>query len=399
MNPGLTHITTVPETLACLRGQLDYMKARGLGMRAVTAPGPDLERFATEFDIEIDPVPMAREITPLADIAAVAAIRRVLRRHRPTIVHAHTPKGGLLGLAAASAAGVPVRIYHMRGLLFPTASGGKRALFRWTERLSCTLAHRVFAVSESLRALAVDARLCDPSKITVLGHGSGNGVDAAGRFDPDALGENVRRRTRSRLGIADDELLVGFVGRLVRDKGVVELMEAWQAIHACRRDVHLLVIGTFEQRDAIPTATARLLGTDPRVHVVENTFDMPAWYAGMDLVVLPTYREGFPNVLLEAAAMRLPVVATHVVGCVDAVQDGVTGILVPPRDAAALIRAIGTYLDRATLRRGHGAAARARVLAEFRPETIWQALYAEYARLLAQAGLIGDHLAPARAPR
>lgn len=398
LSPGLTHVTTVPDSLDFFRGQVDYMKARGLTVRAVTSPGPDLRRFAAELDIPVDTVAMARRITPVRDLAAVAALRGVLRRHRPVIVHGHTPKGGLLGLTAAVAAATPVRIYHMRGLPFTTATGWRRALMQQTERLSCRLAHQVFAVSESVRAIAIETHLCDPDKIKVLGRGSGNGVDAGGRFDPDTVGPAGRRQTRGRLGLGEGDLVVGFVGRIVRDKGISELVEAWRSIREAHARAHLILIGPFEPRDAVARDTERALRADPRIHLVGSVLEMPAWYAAMDLVVLPTYREGFPNVVLEAAAMRLPVVATRVAGCVDAVEDGRTGILVPPRDAAALASGVHGYLVDPALRRRHGAAGRERVLAHFRPETIWQALYLEYVRLLARAGLAVDALAcaPAR---
>jgi glycosyltransferase involved in cell wall biosynthesis len=387
---GLTHVTTVPESLDFFRGQVGYMQARGFTVRAMTSPGPELHQFATELDIGIDAVTMARRITPYADLVAVTAMRRLLRRHRPVIVHAHTPKGGLLGLVAAVAARTPVRVYHMRGLPFTTATRWQRRLLRQAEWVSCHLAHQVFAVSESVRAAAVREGLCDPTRIKVLARGSGNGVDAARRFDPDAMGRAPRLLVRAALGIRAHELVVGFVGRLVRDKGVGELVEAWQSIRTTHPTAHLLVIGPFEPRDAVSPETRRALRSDPRVHLTGSVLDIPRWYAAMDLVVLPTYREGFPNVLLEAAAMRLPVVATAVTGCVDAVEDGTTGILVPPRDAVALARGLHRYLADPGLRRAHGAAARQRVLSHFRPEAIWAALYREYVSLLARAGVVVD---------
>lgn len=390
---GLTHVTTVPDSLEFLRGQLDYMKARGFRVRGITSPGPELDRLAAEFQIGISPVPMARRITPLADVGAVAAMRRLLRQHRPAIVHTHTPKGGLLGLIAASSAAIPVRIYHMRGLPFTTATGWRRTLLRQTEWLSCHLAHRVFAVSESVRALAVREKLCDPATITVLGRGSGNGVDAAGRFNPEALGPEARRAMRAGLGLGDDDLLVAFIGRIVRDKGVAELVEAWQSIRRANPHARLLVIGPFEPKDAVSKETELALATDPRVRLVGMTWEMPRWYAAMDVVVLPSYREGFPNVLLEAAAMGLPVVATRVPGCVDAVEEGETGILVQPGAAQPLASAIQVYLSNPALRRHHGAAGRERALAHFRPEAIWRALYLEYVGLLNQAGVVADRFA------
>ena len=172
------------------------------------------------------------------------------------------------------------------------------------------------------------------------------------------------------------------MGRVVRDKGLVELVEAWQTLRAERPELRLLVAGDFEPQDPLPPEVEKLLRTDPRVHLTGFVWDMPPLYTAMDVVVLPTYREGFGTVAIEAAAMELPMIATEVPGCVDAVQDGVTGTLVPPRDAATLTEAIRRYLLDPELRRRHGRAGREWVLREFRPEDVWEAQYAEYTRLL-----------------
>jgi glycosyltransferase involved in cell wall biosynthesis len=237
-------------------------------------------------------------------------------------------------------------------------------------------------VSHSVRREAVEARICPPEKIEVLLGGSGNGVDAAGRFDPDAYDDGVRAETRARFGIPRDAVVIGFVGRIVRDKGVVELTGAWRELRERYPHLHLILVGPFEPQDPVPEETERLLREDPRVRLAGMDWNTPPLYAAMDLVALPTYREGFPNVPLEAAAMRLPVVATRIPGCVDAVADGVTGLLVPPRDPAALRDALSRYLDHPELRLLHGAAGRERVLREYRQEALWEVLYAEYRRLL-----------------
>ena len=219
-------------------------------------------------------------------------------------------------------------------------------------------------------------------KITVLHHGSINGVAAETAFNPARVGDTVRAAVRERYGIPLNAEVVGFVGRVVRDKGLVELVEAWQTLRAERPELHLLVVGPFEPQDPLPPEVEKLLRTDPRVHLTGLNWDTPPLYAAMDVVVLPTYREGFGIVAIEAAAMELPVVATEVPGCVDAVQDSVTGTLVPPRHASALKEAIRHYLLDPELRRRHGRAGRERVLREFRQEDIWEELYGEYTRLL-----------------
>jgi glycosyltransferase involved in cell wall biosynthesis len=180
--------------------------------------------------------------------------------------------------------------------------------------------------------------------------------------------------------------VAGYVGRLVTDKGIAELWQAWTVLRERHPDLHLLLVGPFEDTDPVPPAVRQGLETDPRVHLAGMDWNTPPLYAAMDLLVLPTYREGFPNVLLEGASMGLPVVATRVPGCVDAVRDGETGTLVPARDPAALAAALDAYVADPALRRARGRAGRARVAAEFRQEVVWEGIFAEYDRLLAPRG-------------
>ncbi|MGH7665085.1 MAG: glycosyltransferase family 4 protein [Gemmatimonadaceae bacterium] len=378
----LLHITTIPMSLTFLRGQVGYMKERGIQVHAMSSPGPDLAAFGSEEHVQVHAVDMPRRITPGSDVVAIVRIWRVIRRIRPDIVHAHTPKGGLLGMIASALARTPVRVYHMRGLPMMGAAGMKRRLLRLTESVSCRLAHSVICVSHSVREIAVSDRICPPDKIRVLLGGSGNGVDATGKYDPARVGHDVRDATRDRLAIPRDAVVIGFVGRLVRDKGLVELHAAWRALRTELPGMHLLLVGPFEPQDPVPPGIRADLEADARVHLAGMDWNTPPLYAAMDLAVLPTYREGFPNVPLEAAAMGLPVVATRVPGCIDAIEDGVTGLLVPPRDADSLADAIWRYARDAGLRRQHGAAGRARVLTHFRREAIWEAIHAEYLRLL-----------------
>jgi glycosyltransferase involved in cell wall biosynthesis len=378
----VAHVLTSSVSLPFLRGQVGYVKGRGFAIHAITSPGPELDAFGRREEVPVHAVEMPRRVTPLRDLVAVGRLWRTLRRIRPDVVHAATPKGGLLGMIAATLARAPVRIYHVRGLPFVTATGNRRRLLRATEWVSCTLAHRVLAVSHSMRKIAVEEGLCPAGKIEVLLGGSGNGVDADGRFRPQP--ETVRREERARLGVPEDALAVLYVGRLVRDKGVRELARAWGELREHHPRLHLVLAGRIEaEEDAIPPEVVAALRADPRVHLPGVVRDMPRLYAACDVVALPTYREGFPNVALEAAAMALPIVATDVPGCVDAVVDGETGILVPARDPAALRDALDRYLADPALRARHGEAARRRVLRDFRQEAIWQAVADEYERLLA----------------
>ena len=389
--PVLLHITTIPMSLTFLVAQLGYMKERGFHVHVLSSPGADLVAFGREEQVPVSAVEMPRRITPWHDLVAVAELLRVVRRVRPTIVHAHTPKAGFLGMIAATLGRVPLRIYHMRGLPLLGATGIRRRLLWCAEWVACRLAHRVLCVSRSLRDVAIREGLCPPEKIKVLAGGSGNGVDAERRFNPERLGEQARPDARRRLGIPPAATVVGFVGRIVRDKGIVELTEAWRRLRERHPEARLLLVGPFEPQDPVSPETEALLRKDPRVHLPGLDWNTAPLYAAMDLVALPTHREGFPNVPLEAAAMELPVVATRIPGCVDAVQDGVTGTLVPPRDADALAEALHSYLADPVRRREHGRAGRDRVLREYWQEAIWEHLYDEYCRLLRKHGCMLPH--------
>jgi glycosyltransferase involved in cell wall biosynthesis len=386
----LVHVTTVPETLAFLNGQAAYLRARGIEVHALSSPGEWAGTFRTREQVPVHTVELTRRITPLHDLRAVGRIRRIVRQVRPDIVHGHTPKGGLLAMIAASLEGVPVRIYHLHGLPLMTATGLKRRLLQWTETISCRLAHQVLCVSNSVREVAIAEGLCPAHKIKVLLGGSINGVDADGQFNPARLPAATRTEIRNRYGIPPDATVAGFVGRIVRDKGMAELAWAWRTLREEYPQLHLLMVGPFEPQDPVPTEVEALLREDPRIHLVGVCWETPPLYAAMDLVILPTYREGFPVVPLEAAAMGLPVVATRIPGCVEAVQDRTTGLLVPVRDAAALAEAIRGYLHNPELARRHGRAGRERVLCDFRREAMWEALSWEYARLLRTAGRLPE---------
>ena len=380
--PRLVHITTVPESLGFVAGQVDFLRAKGWEIAVVSSPGRLLDDFASRHDVHAQAVTMNRAVTPTEDAGAVARVTDFLFDFAPDIVHSHTPKGGLVGMLAARAALVAVRVYQMRGLLLTTARGLRKALYASAERTSCTLAHAVVCQSPSLREYAVQRRIVSARKALVFCGGS-NGVDAAGRFNPDNVGGlDVRRQ----LGIADDEFVVGFVGRIVRDKGVPELVDAWRTLKGRHPDAHLLIVGAFEARDGVPDWVERALRDDRRVHLVGFVRDLPRYYEAMDVLALPSHREGFPNVPLEAAAMGVPTVTTDAIGCVDAVIEGVTGTVVPVGDTARLAAALMKYADDPGLRAEHAVRARLRVIEEFRPESIHRASLELYERLLQKYG-------------
>lgn len=382
-SPRVVHIVNTTMMLGFFTGQAGFFRAHGFVLEAVSSPGEGLAEFGRREGIAVHAVKMGRTITPLRDMATVYGLWRLLRRVRPAIVHAHTPKGGLLGMAAAWLARSPVRIYHVHGLPLLTAGGVKRVLLRLSDRVTGRFAHRVLCVGPSVERAALDEGLFPREKVRVLARGTINGVDSAARFNPAVVGREAGLRVRTAWGIPAGARVLGFVGRAIRAKGLVELAAAWRVLREKYPDLRLIVVGPFEPHDPIPEGVRECLASDPRVHLVGWVTDPAAYYAAIDVLALPTYREGFPYTLLEAASMGLPVVATMVPGCTDAVEDDVTGKLVPPRDADALAGAVAAYLEDPSLRREHGRAARGRIVREFGQQEVWHALLEEYRELLA----------------
>jgi glycosyltransferase involved in cell wall biosynthesis len=268
-------------------------------------------------------------------------------------------------------------------------SGFSKSVLEMLERISCLCSDRVLAVSRSVADVMLRGGYCPAHKLTVPAAGSSNGVDALERFNPDLIPPGTRERSRRRYNISPEALVIGFVGRLVAGKGIRELEAAWRSIRTQHGKAFLVTVGEQEAQDPVPQEVLNRLRGDKRVVMLDYVpnEEMPLLYYIMDLVALPTYSEGLPNVPLEAAAMELPVVASRVTGCVDAIEDEVTGILIPPKDWQALALAMTRYIEDEELRREHGKAGRERVLRLFRPPMIWEAVYREYMSALASKGI------------
>lgn len=380
------YVLTSSLSVRLIRGQLDYLRKAGFEPTLVSSSGEELASAHVLEGIQTVSVPMVREISPCRDLLSLWWLRRVIHHLRPTITNVATPKAGLLGGISAWVCRVPCRFYILFGLRCETTTGFKRRLLLLTERIACLCAHRVICVSESLRQKALALGIVDAGRTLVLGSGTNNGIDA-GRFAPTA--ELLRRagQLRQQLGIPPEAPVVGFVGRLTRDKGVSELLEAYSRLRGCFPELRLLLVGDLEKGDPLPVEIRRYIESEPQI-IHPGFVQNPAlYYHVMDVLALPTHREGFSNVVLEAHAAGKPVVATRATGVVDTVVEAVTGILVPIGDAEGLANALALVLKDKVLAARMGNAGRERVRSEFQQERIWEALAQEYSQLLRAKGL------------
>lgn len=377
--PNIVVGITNHETCLVLRGRLRALREAGFRVTLVSSPGELLKRTALSESVESIEIPMRRRIAPIADLVSLFRLWRLLRNLKPDIVEFGTPKAGLLGTLAARFCGVPRRIYLLRGLKLEATTGLKRRVLLAAERLAASSAHIVICNSESLRARALALGVAPAAKLYLLGGGSSRGVD----MDVYSPGKSD---VRERYGLPHDAPVVGFVGRLTRDKGLPELVEAFDAILQAEPKAHLLLVGWFDaSEDMLGNDVRRRIECHPRIHLTGFVEGTAAFYRAMDVMVLPTWREGFPNVVLEAGSTGIPVITTMSTGSRDSVVPEVTGLLIPPGYPEAITEAVVKLLRDPELRQRMGQAARAWVQKHYINERVLGLTAAYYKELLAAA--------------
>jgi glycosyltransferase involved in cell wall biosynthesis len=364
-----------------LLDQIQALMEMGHEVVAVCAPGSHVPAIRAQ-GVEVETVPMVRELSPWQDRRSRVALTRCFRERGFDVVHTHTPKAGLLGPFAARRAKVPIVVHTIHGLLFHDRMSVWRRLLYWMpEKITAGFSDYLLAQSREDVEVAVRTHLCPPGKISYLG----NGIDV-GRFSPEAAGA-ARAQVRSELGFRETDFVIGSVGRLVYEKGFRELFAAAQAIAQAHPDAKFLVIGPTEEnarRDAVSPALLDELQKLGAVRFTGWRDDLPRYYAAMDAFAMPSHREGVPRGCLEAAAMQLPVVATDIRGCREVVRPGETGLLVPLRDQTALRQALVWLIENRAKAAAMGHSGRRHVVANFDARSVLERLRAFYLGLEAR---------------
>jgi glycosyltransferase involved in cell wall biosynthesis len=366
-----------------LSAQLGAIVRGGIDVTVISSDGPELGKLkSSALPLRIITLEIARSISVVKDLCSLWRLFWLFRRERFDIVHSTNPKAGLIAAVAGLLACVPVRLHTFTGQPWVSLHGPLRWVARWSDSLIGRLNTRCYADSESQRQFLVEQGVISPHRVGVIGAGSIAGVDID-RFDAGRFSEQDRARTRGALGIPEDAPVLLFVGRITADKGVRELLMAFRELKQSGSRAHLVFVGPFDvERAAGNEITRSAIDEILDTHVVGYSEQPEAYIAIADILCLPSYREGFGTVVIEAAAMSVPTVGTDIYGLSDAVVNGETGLLVPPRDPTALMRALSGLLDDPVRCVAMGAAARGRAKQQFDAVQVNEKVIAEYHRLL-----------------
>jgi glycosyltransferase involved in cell wall biosynthesis len=379
----LIRITTVPMALRyLLPGQPKYMQQQGFEVLLISADGPELPEVLANEGCPHIIVPLTRQITPFKDLACLWQMIKIFKKHQPDIVHTHTPKAGLIGMLAAKLAKVPIRIHTVAGMPLMVEKGAKYHLLKFIEKLTYWAATHVWPNSGSLYHFIEQHRLAPKKKLQVIGKGSSNGINLD-RFNPSAIAPAVLEQAKQQIQWQPDCQYILCVGRLVKDKGIAELVHTFAALQATRPQLRLVLVGQYEpELDPLPAETLALINSNSAILSVGWSNEVPAFMHLAHLFVFPSHREGFPNVLLQAAAMQLPIVCSAIAGNVDIVTDGETGLLFAQGDEQALLAQTGFALQHPPKMAEMAQKLYGEVLQFYRQQNVWATIHAEYVLLL-----------------
>lgn len=383
----LIRITTVPVSLLILlKNQLTFMSDH-YEVIAVSSGGEILDQVAKQAGVRTLAVEMTRKITPLKDIAALWNLYKLIKREKPKYVHTHTPKAGLLGMIAAWLAGVPLRLHTVAGMPLLESDGIKRKILDFVEKMTYRFATKVYPNSHQLKKIIIENNYCDPSKLHVIGNGSSNGIDTS-HFDPqlllnkDAGSVDAKNILRESYGIPKTAIVYCFIGRMVKDKGIKELVSSFIKINNTRPNTRLILVGPFENDlDPLDAYTDNQVKKHPAIIWVGFQKDVRPYLVASDVFVFPSYREGFPNVVMQSGAMGLPSIVSNINGCNEIVVDHENGLIIPPKDEVELYHAMAELHDNSSLREKLAKNSRPMILSRYDQNYIWGELLREYRQL------------------
>lgn len=382
MNKKLTRVTTVPMSFKyLLKGQMNFMSKNGFDVTMISSDGQELNDVIENEKCRHIMIPLTRKITILKDLKATYNLYKLIRKEKPDIVHTHTPKAGIIGMLSSYFARVPIRLHTVAGLPLMGATGFKRIVLNFVEKLTYKCSTRVYPNSYGLKKIILKHRFTSENKLKVIGNGSSNGIDTS-YFYPELFSIEENAVLKINLGIKKTDFVFIFVGRIVSDKGINELVEAFDKISLVEDDIKLLLVGPFEDElDPLQKKTKLLINNNDKIILGGYQNDVRPYFSISNCLVFPSYREGFPNVVMQAGAMGLPSIVTDINGCNEIMIENENGLIIPAKDVEALRNAMETMLNDKALFHKLKSNARKRIVENYEQSVVWNAILQEYKNL------------------
>ncbi len=368
-----------------LKGQVAFLVRHGFEVIIISGPGEEISMLAKKENARLFTINFTKRISPLTDLVQLFRIIRLIRHERPDIVNAGNPKSGFLIMLACRLTGCKNKVFTLHGLLSDTKKGLLRWLIASTEKISCGIANSVLVVSPTLKTHAEKRKILPLGKGSVIGKGSANGIDLQLFPGKNAVTDRAAQ-LKVRLDLKEDDIVIGFLGRLSKDKGIDILFDAFNLLIKEYPSLRLVLAGPIIEENPFSRHLLHQLYHDEKVMYLGKLYDVTPVYGIMDMLVLPSFREGFPNVLIEAAAMEIPVVASDIPGCRDAVLAGINGELFEKGNVAALTAVLKKLITNKELRQQYGRNGRKFVSDHFSNEKIWAGQLELYKKMLLADG-------------
>ena len=383
----LIRITTVPISFkVLLKGQLRFMASNGFDVKGVSSEGEELREVRENEGVVMEAINMSRKITPFQDFKSLWKMWNFLRKEKPQIVHTHTPKAGIIGMLAARLAGVPHRLHTVAGLPLMEATGIKRKILNFVEKLTYSSATRVYPNSKGLYDFILQNNFTQSNKLKIIANGSSNGINTI-FFNPEQVTETERVTLREKLNIQPDDFVFVFVGRIVSDKGINELIKAFSELQTAENNeltgIKLLLVGGLES-DLDPLNPETIAEINQNKDIISAGFqqDVRPFFAISDALAFPSYREGFPNVVMQAGAMGLPSIVSDINGCNEIIVEGENGLIIPPKNVEKLKEKMLTLAKDKNLYTKLKGNSRRMIENRYEQSVVWKALLEEYEGLL-----------------
>ena len=376
--------STIPLSLnVLLKGQLKFL-SEFYDIVGISSEGQLLDEVKQREGIKTIEVNMERGISPLKDLTSLYKLYKILKTEKPVIVHSITPKAGLLTMLSGKMAGVPIRIHTFTGLIFPTRKGMVQKLLISMDKLLCSAATHIYPEGEGVRKDLINYKITSKS-LKVIGNGNVNGIDLK-YFSPDQVTEEQKTLLKKELNIEEEDFVFVFVGRLVGDKGINELVKAFSLINKkenSQRHSKLLLVGPLEQElDPLHPDTLEEIENNPDIISVGFQKDVRPYFAISDALAFPSYREGFPNVVMQAGAMELPSIVSDINGCNEIIIENQNGVIVPVKNSEKLGEAMERMKSDTDYYQKLKMNARPMIEARYEQSVIWDALLSEYKKLI-----------------